>query len=155
MVKKSQRVLTNTAGPFTGACFMQGIPNTGVPTGGNSASLWNRATPAGIPLEPGQQVLGSYDMTRQLQDAYGQERLYRKDTITLPPSLTPACAAPPFVPQPSMNPVDLTKRDFYYPMPQADPLYAQKLFIDDLFLETPIIGNQQLAVGSIFNTVTV
>lgn len=114
--------------------------------------MWNRPTPAGIPLEPGEQVLGSYDMTRELQDVWGRERLYRKDTITMPPSLTPACAAPPFVPQPSMKPVDLTKRDFNYPMPMADPVYAKRLFIDEFFTDTPIIGNQQLASGSYFDT---
>lgn len=142
----------STAGPFTGSCFQSGVTNATVPTGGNSAGLWNRPQPAGIPTGPGEQVLGSYDMTRTLQDAWGRQRLYRTDTITLPPSLTPACAQPPFVPQPSMKPVDLTKREWAWPLPPADPAYAEKLYLDGWFEKTPIITNQQLASGGFFNT---
>lgn len=142
---------------FTSACNQNGFPPFQVPTGGDSATLWNRPQPAGIPLPPAEQILGSIDDTRALQDQWGHGRLYRTDVINDGVfGGLPAVARPPFVGQWAQAPTDMSKRDFPIPpMLPAPEEYARKLYVDPFIQPVPIITPQQLQSGRCYNLVTV
>lgn len=138
---------------LTGACFGTGWKPTPVPMGGDSSFLWNRQQYCGNPYNATLDLQNELDMSARLAEQYGKDRLYRHDWIKDPCfGKQFSCAMPPFVPQPTQQPSDMSLADMPVGHVAADDIYKEKLFVQPHFLETPIITNQQLFGNFSVNT---
>lgn len=139
--------------PFTGACFGTSWKPNPVPMGPDAAFLWNRQQYSGTPYNNPFPMQGELDMAAQLAKKWQEDRLYRRDPIDNPCfGKQPAVAMPPYVPQTTQQPSDLSRSDMPTMNPIMDEVYRENLYVKPFFLDTPIVTNQQLHGGFSVNT---